>query len=233
MSDRRAAAVAVLQDNLGYQFRDPELLERALTHASVGDGAKTVRHNERLEFLGDRVLGLLAADYLVASDGEAREGMLSNRHARLVNGRTCAAIARKLHLGEALRLAASETKTGGREKDNILGDACEAVMAAVYLDGGLDPARTVFRRLWADELSDLGRHADGKDPKTALQEWAQGRGLGLPTYRVLNREGPDHAPRFTVQAVIHSLEPETAEGGSRREAEKAAALGLLQRETAT
>lgn len=222
--------MAALQDRIGHAFSDPALLERALTHASVGDGSRKVRHNERLEFLGDRVLGLLAAEQLVSVDEEAREGVMSTRLAQLVSGRACAGVARRLGVGEALRLAPGETRTGGRDKDTILGDACEALMAAVYLDGGLEAARAFFLRYWAEELA-LTSRDDGKDPKTRLQEWAQARGLGLPAYAVTGRDGPDHAPRFTVEVRIDTLAPVQAEGASRREAEKSAALAMLQRET--
>ena len=222
--------MAALQDRIGHAFSDPALLERALTHASVGDGSRKVRHNERLEFLGDRVLGLLAAEQLVSVDEEAREGVMSTRLAQLVSGRACAGVARRLGVGEALRLAPGETRTGGRDKDTILGDACEALLAAVYLDVGLEAARAFFLRYWAEELA-LTSRDDGKDPKTRLQEWAQARGLGLPAYAVTGRDGPDHAPRFTVEVRIDTLAPVQAEGASRREAEKSAALAMLQRET--
>ena len=155
---------------------------------------------------------------------------MSTRLAQLVSGRACAGVARRLGVGEALRLAPGETRTGGRDKDTILGDACEALMAAVYLDGGLEAARAFFLRYWAEELA-LTSRDDGKDPKTRLQEWAQARGLGLPAYAVTGRDGPDHAPRFTVEVRIDTLAPALAEGCSHREAEKSAALAMLQRET--
>jgi ribonuclease-3 len=230
MTDRRAEAVAALQARIGHDFKDASLLERALTHASVGSGAGRIRDNERLEFLGDRVLGLLASEQLVQVDDEAQEGVLSTRLARLVSGRTCAIVARRLGVGDALRLAPGETRTGGRDKDTILGDACEALIAAIYLDGGLAAARAFFLENWKAELIDAQGH-DGKDPKTRLQEWAQARGLGLPVYDVVARTGPDHAPRFTVEVRIADLTPQTAEGASRREAEKVAAEALLGRET--
>jgi ribonuclease-3 len=132
-------------------------------------------------------------------------------------------------LSPALRLAGGETKTGGREKDSILGDACEAVMAAVHLDGGLTAARDVFLDLWSDEFTDSAA-AQPRDPKTMLQEWAQGRGKPLPVYSVTGRSGPDHEPVFTVAVAVEGLEPATAEGRSRRDAEKAAAAALLARE---
>ena len=224
--NRRAAAIAELEARIGHVFHDRELLERALTHASVGEGATKVRHYERLEFLGDRVLNLLAAERLMSLDGEAREGELSRRLANLVNFHACADVARDIGLGEALRLSASATKIGARESDGVLGDACEALMGALYIDAGLDAVRAFFLHFWAKAFADLDAPR-GKDPKTQLQEWAQGRGLALPTYEVVAREGPDHAPSFTVQVTIEGYDPEAAQGRSKQEAEKAAALVML------
>ena len=224
--NRRAAAIAELEARIGHVFHDRELLERALTHASVGEGATKVRHYERLEFLGDRVLNLLAAERLMSLDGEAREGELSRRLANLVNFHACADVARDIGLGEALRLSASATKIGARDSDGVLGDACEALIGALYVDAGLDAARDFFLRFWAKAFADLDAPR-GKDPKTQLQEWAQGRGLALPTYEVVAREGPDHAPSFTVQVTIEGYDPEAAQGRSKQEAEKAAALVML------
>ena len=229
----RAAAISTLERRLGYAFKDKALIDRALTHASIGEGARDtktgrLRDNERLEFLGDRVLGLLTAEALLQRDPEAREGDLALRLNALVNGETCAAVARAMALGEALRLSGGETRTGGREKTSILADACEAVMAAVYLDGGLEAARTVFQTFWAVMLESLDL-TRGKDPKTALQEWAQGLGKPLPIYRILDRNGPDHAPLFTIEVVVSDLEPAMGVGPSRQAAEKAAARALLDR----
>ena len=224
--NRREAAVAELEARIGHVFHDRELLERALTHASVGEGATKVRHYERLEFLGDRVLNLLAAERLMSLDGEAREGELSRRLANLVNFHACADVARDIGLGEALRLSASATKIGARDSDGVLGDACEALIGALYIDAGLDAARDFFLRFWAQAFADLDAPR-GKDPKTQLQEWAQGRGLALPTYEVVARQGPDHAPSFTVQVTIEGYDPEAAQGRSKQEAEKAAALVML------
>jgi ribonuclease-3 len=227
----REAAIAALEHRLGYDFKDKALIDRALTHASIGDGARNtktgrLRDNERLEFLGDRVLGLLTAEALLQRDGEAREGDLALRLNALVNGETCAAVARAMGLGEALRLSGGETRTGGREKPSILADACEAVMAALYLDGGLEAARSAFLAFWTPAFADLAS-TRAKDPKTALQEWAQGQGKPLPAYRVLAREGPDHAPLFTIEVAVLGLEPATGAGPSRQTAEKAAAQALL------
>jgi ribonuclease III len=230
--DRRAAAIAELEAHLGHVFADRELLERALTHASVGNGSRKVAHNERLEFLGDRVLGLLAAETLVVRHPDWREGELSRRHATLVAGKTCAEVARHVGLPGALRLAGGASKQGGRDNDRILGDAMEALMAAVYLDGGLAAARAVFAAAWTNVLASAAA-GEGREPKTALQEWAMAAGLPLPSYREVSRSGPDHAPLFVVEAAVEGYAPERAVGSSLREAEKAAALALLEREDAT
>jgi ribonuclease-3 len=222
----RAAAVAELERRIGHAFSDRDLLERALTHASVGDGAKLVRHNERLEFLGDRVLNLCAAERLMELDSDAREGELSRLLAGLVNYHACARAAKRVGLPEALRLSASATKVGARQSEAVLGDACEALIAALYIDGGLECARAFFLRFWAEEFERAGEPRS-KDPKTELQEWAQGRGLPLPAYEVVGREGPDHAPAFTVRVVVEGFPPEEGRGRSRQDAEKAAAQAML------
>jgi ribonuclease III len=228
--NRRQAAVAELERRIGRVFHDRELLERALTHASVGEGAVKVRHYERLEFLGDRVLNLLAAEQLMTIYTEAREGEMSRLMAGLVNYHACARVARDIGLPDALRLSASASKIGARESDTVLGDACEALIGALYIDGGLETARAFFLAFWKDNFEQLDSpHA--RDPKTQLQEWAQGRGLPLPQYRVISRTGPDHAPCFTVEVFLEGCEPERAEGRSKQEAEKAAAqVMLLKRE---
>jgi len=222
--------VSGVEGRIGHVFQDRELLERALTHASVGDGALKVRHYERLEFLGDRVLNLLAAERLMALNSEAREGEMSRLMASLVNYHACARVARRIGLPNALRMAPSASKIGARDKDTVLGDACEALIGAIYVDDGLDAARTFFLEFWAEEFERLDA-PQVKDPKTQLQEWAQGRGLPLPLYQVVGREGPDHEPSFTVSVTVGDYEPELAEGRSRQEAEKAAAtIMLLKRE---
>jgi ribonuclease-3 len=228
MNDR-AAAVDALKARLSHAFGDDSLLERALTHASVGGGGGKVRDNEVLEFIGDRVIGLLAAERLSALDANAPEGELAVRLNALVSREACARVARRVDMGPALRLAPSETKTGGRDKDSILAGACEAVMAAIYQDAGLEAARAVFLDLWSELFGDIGALRP-RDPKTALQEWAQGRGKPLPAYAVTARTGPDHAPTFTVSVEVAGLAPVTAQGRSRQEAEKAAAAALLGRE---
>lgn len=222
--DRFAAVEAALD----HAFADRALLERALTHRSWGDGRARTIANERLEFLGDRVLGLLAAERVFADFGEADEGDLAPRLNALVRKETCARAARRMGLGAALRLSKSEAAAGGRDNERILGDACEAVMAALYLDGGLDAARTAFTRFWAEEMDRVGERP--KDPKTRLQEWSLARRAVLPDYVVVGREGPDHRPVFSVEVRVPGVPPALGEGGSRRDAERAAATALLARE---
>ncbi|MBP7704349.1 MAG: ribonuclease III [Caulobacter sp.] len=222
----RLSAVEALEHRIGHVFADRDLLERALTHASVGDGARKVRHNERLEFLGDRVLNLLAAERLLALDPEAKEGVLSPRLAALVNGKACARVARHIGLAPALRLSGSASKIGARDSDGVLGDATEALIAALYIDGGLDVARRFFLEAWTEEFADPAAPRN-KDAKTQLQEWAQARGLPLPKYEVVSRTGPDHAPVFRVMVTLQGYPPQDGEGRSRQEAEKSAALEML------
>ena len=224
----RSRAVEVLQQALGHSFAKPALLEEALTHSSVGQGQKRIADNERLEFLGDRILNLMVAEALMARHPEAREGDLSKRLHVLVSRETCAEAARRLDLGPALRLPGGETRRGARDQDTILADAMEAIFAALYLDAGFDAARAVFERLWAEAFDKVavGGYAN---PKSALQEWAAQRKLPTPAYAVVAREGPDHAPEFTVAVEVESLGRAEAKGRSRQEAEKAAARDLLQK----
>jgi ribonuclease-3 len=222
----RVAAVEDLERRIGHTFTDRDLLERALTHASVGDGAREVRHNERLEFLGDRVLNLCAAERLMALDPDSREGEMSRRLASLVNYHACARAAERAGLPAALRLSASATKVGARRSDAVLGDACEALIAALYIDGGLETAKAFFEKFWAEEFVHLDAPRS-KDPKTQLQEWAQGLGLPLPVYEVVGRQGPAHAPVFTVEVRVQGFGEERGEGGSRQAAEKQAAQTML------
>ncbi len=224
----RAAAAAELAQRLGHAFSDPALLERALTHRSVGQGARKVDDNERLEFLGDRVLNLVIADALLRRWPDEQEGGLSKRLHVLVSGRVCADVARGWGVGPALRLPGGETRRGARDQEAFLADACEALIAAVFLDGGLEAARGVVLRSWGEALEGAPP-APELNPKTELQERALARGAGLPRYEVLDRSGPEHQPRFRVSALVQGLDPAEGEGGSRREAEQAAARALLQR----
>ena len=233
MANARAEAVAALEQRLGHAFRDKALLDRALTHASVGEGAPVGVHgprdNERLEFLGDRVLGLLTAERLFRDFPTADEGQLSSTLHALVDKAACARVGEAWGVGDALRLSPGETKTGGRRKAGVIADAVEAILAAVYLDGGLEAARGVYDRGWAKDLAEPPSRSL-TNPKSALQEWAQGKGRPLPTYRIVQRTGSDHAPTFTVEVAVEGVEPLTAQGRSRQDAEKAAAIALLKRE---
>ena len=220
-----SADLLAFQGRLGHNFRTPELLVRAVTHASISSSTRP--DNQRLEFLGDRVLGLVMAEALLAADEQAAEGLLAPRFNALVRKETCADIARALGLGEVLKLGRSEMMSGGRRKEALLGDAMEAVIAAVYLDAGFAAARDVVLRLWQDRIT--GVEIDARDPKTALQEWAQARAQTPPMYSALGREGPDHQPVFTVEVRLASGEAETAKAGTKRAAEQAAAKALLAR----
>jgi ribonuclease-3 len=214
-----------VEQKLGHRFSDPELLKRALTHAS----ANAQLSNERLEFLGDRVLGLIVAEKLHALYPGDAEGALALKFNALARGAACARAADAAGLAEHIVLAASERASGGRHKPAILSGACEAVIAALYLDGGMAVARGFVERYWSDMFETLG--ADMRDAKTRLQEWAQapGRSGGAPVYALITREGPDHAPRFVVEASVAGLPPERGEGGSKREAEQDAAAKLLSK----
>lgn len=231
--NRRNAAVAELEGRIGHVFENRDLLERALTHASVGATSPKTPNNERLEFLGDRVLNLMAAERLMEMRPTAKEGELSKLINQLVNYQACAQVGREIGLPEALRLNAGATKIGARDNDRVLGDACEALIAALYLEGGFDVARAFFRGAWASVFDGLDTPRN-KDSKTLLQEWAMARGLPVPAYVVTKTVGPSHAPRFTIEVRLQGYDPETAEGGSKREAEKAAADRMLaKRETQT
>lgn len=210
---------------IGHRFARPDLLREALTHASVASATRP--DNQRLEFLGDRVLGVVIAEALHGADQDAREGTLARRYNALVRKETCAAVARAADLGAALRLGRSEMLSGGRRKDAILADAMEAVIAAVYLDAGFDAARAMVLRLWAASIA--AGDDDARDPKTALQEWAQARGQPPPVYGEIARDGPDHAPIFTVEVRLDSGEAAAADAGSKRQAEQMAAAELLAR----
>lgn len=222
---RLAADLQAFQGRLGHVFRDPGLLVRALTHASIAGPMRP--SNERLEFLGDRVLGLSIAGALFGADEKAAEGQLAPRFNALVRKETCAEVARELSLGEVLKLGRSEMMTGGRRKEALLADAMEAVIAAVYLDAGFDVARAVVLRLWGARVQDAGNSA--RDPKTALQEWAQARGMAVPAYTAIGREGPDHAPVFTVEVRLANGATERASANTKRAAEQVAARALLAR----
>ena len=219
-----SAELRAFSERLGYEFSRPELLQRALTHGSIS--TTTRPDNQRLEFLGDRVLGLTLAEALFAADRAATEGQLAPRYNALVKGETCAAIARGIGLGDVLKLGRSEMLSGGRRKEALLADAMEAVLAAVYLDAGFEAARTVILRLWADRLQNVDD--DARDAKTALQEWAQAQGMKPPQYIQTGRSGPDHAPQFEITVRLDDGRTAKAQGaGTKRSIEQAAAQALL------
>jgi len=220
-----SAELQAFQRRLGHSFSQPDLLIRALTHGSIS--STTRPDNQRLEFLGDRVLGLVMAEALLQADPNAPEGLLAPRYNALVRRETCADVARAIDLGAVLKLGRSEMKSGGRRKEALLADAMEAVIAAVYQDGGFEIARKTVVRLWGDRIGNVAD--DARDPKTVLQEWAQGRGEQPPSYVEVAREGPDHQPIFTIEVRLQSGQAERATAGSKRHAEQAAARALLEK----
>lgn len=216
------------QKRIGYRFKDAKLLKRALTHSSLSGHNKNERDLERLEFLGDRVLGLLVAEELWRRYPNLEEGELAPRLNALVRKETCAKAALAFELDELIRMSVHEDESGGRKKTAILGDACEAILGALYIDGGLCAARTAFAYYWLPNFEALSRRH--RDAKTALQEWSQERKLGAPKYKVVESEGPAHAPAFTVEVTVRGFEPARGEGRSKRSSEMAAAEKLLLRE---
>jgi len=219
-----------LEQRIGYSFRDTSLLVRALTHPSAVHEPGPASHidsYQRLEFLGDRVLGLVVADMLMTAFAAADEGELHRRHAGLVRKETCAQVGIEMALGEALRLGEGEDNAGVRDSSAVLSDACEAVIAAVYLDGGLDSARDLIERYWQPRMA--RPTLPPRDAKSTLQEWAHEQRLQPPIYDV-DRSGPDHAPRFSVAVRLGAYEPAPGEGPSKRDAEQDAARAFLVRE---
>lgn len=210
---------------LGYNFSQPEFLHRALTHSSLS--STTRADNQRLEFLGDRVLGLVIAEALLLDDNEATEGRLAPRLNALVRKEACAEIAIEIDLGAALMMGRSEMMSGGRKKLALLGDAMEAVIAAVYLDGGYEASKSLILRLWGNRISNAENIAT--DPKSSLQEWSQARGMRPPAYIEVDRSGPDHEPTFTIEAQLQNGATARAKATSKRAAQQAAAAALLQK----
>lgn len=218
-----SAELKAFEDRLGHRFDNAALLVRAVTHGSMSSATR--EDNQRLEFLGDRVLGLVMSEALLDSDEQASEGQLAPRFNALVRKETCAEIAREIDLGKVLKLGRSEMMSGGRRKQALLGDAMEAVIAAVYLDAGFDVARAMVLRLWGQRVHEV--QDDARDAKTALQEWAQARGQTPPAYVETARSGPDHAPQFTIEAQLEDGQSAQATAGSKRLAEQGAARALL------
>ena len=228
-SRRRKGAATVLEERIGYHFTDASQLENALTHISALRGARNRAGSyQRLEFLGYHVLGLVISDMLYRAFPKADEGELSRRLADLVRKETCTEIARSIDLGAAIRVGSSEANAGARARPAILADVCEAVIGAVYLDGGFRAAEQLVERLWEVRLRATAQPL--RDPKTVLQEWAQARGLPTPAYREVARSGPDHNPEFRVSVQLPAFAPAEGLGRSKRAAEQAAAAAMLARE---
>jgi ribonuclease III len=226
---RRRGGTAQFEERIGHQFKNAALLEQALTHISALTGARNRAGSyQRLEFLGDHVLGLVVSDMLFGAFPKADEGELSRRLADLVRKEACADVARAIDLGAVIRLGASESNAGGRGRTAILADVCEALVGAVFLDGGYDAAAAMISRLWGERMRTPARPL--RDSKTVLQEWAQARGLPTPNYREVERKGPDHDPEFRVTVELPKFAPAEGLGRSKRAAEQAAATAMLTRE---
>jgi ribonuclease-3 len=225
---RKITGKRELLDRIGYRFADEALLERALTHISALSGKSRIGSYQRLEFLGDRVLGLVISEMLFRAYPTADEGELSKRLADLVRKETCADVARAMSLGDSLRLGNSESNAGGRRRIAILADVCESLIGGVFLDGGYAAAAELIERFWDERMRALERPP--RDAKTTLQEWAQGRGLPTPAYREVQRTGPHHNPEFRVTVELPGREAAEGTGRSKRAAEQAAAASMLARE---
>ena len=226
---RRRRPTAEFEQRIGYRFKDAALLEQALTHISALSGPRNRAGSyQRLEFLGDHVLGLVISDMLFRTFPKADEGEMSRRLADLVRKEACADVARFIDLGAAIRLGASESNAGGRGRTAILADVCEALVGAVFIDGGYQAASDLIARLWEPRLRGPARPL--RDAKTVLQEWAQARGLPTPSYREVERKGPDHNPEFRVTVELPHRAPAEGLGRSKRAAEQAAAAAMLTRE---
>jgi len=226
---RRRGGMPEFEDRIGYRFKNNGMLEQALTHISALAGGRNRSGSyQRLEFLGDHVLGLVISDMLFRAFPKADEGEMSRRLADLVRKEACADVARAIDLGTVIRLGASESNAGGRGRTAILADVCEALVGAVYLDGGYEAASDMIGRLWGERMRTPTRPL--RDSKTVLQEWAQARGLPTPNYREVERKGPDHNPEFRVTVELPKFAPAEGSGRSKRAAEQAAAAAMLTRE---
>jgi ribonuclease-3 len=225
---QRAKSRRELEARIGHAFADADRLESALTHSSALSGMARAASYQRLEFLGDHVLGLVISDVLFRAFPKADEGELSRRLADLVRKETCAEIAVTIELGAAIKLGSSEANAGGRKRPAILADVCEALIGAVYLDGGYPAAEGLVERLWQVRMQAKAQPV--RDSKTVLQEWAQARGLPTPVYREVARTGPDHSPVFCVAVQLPNFAPAEGSGRSKRAAEQGAAAAMLARE---
>ncbi len=222
---KQQVRLAELEARIGYTFKDRALLSEALTHGSALGVGTQRRSYDRLEFLGARVLGLVVAQQLLEQHKREEEGELATRLNALVNKHACARAARAADLGAAVVLSPSEEASGGRGKEAILGDICESVIAALYLDGGMDAARAFILRFWGDAFETVKNVR--RDAKTALQEWAAARKRGL-SYVVIDQSGPEHSPHFVVEARIDGFAPARGEAGSKRDAQRAAAAAFIE-----
>jgi ribonuclease III len=223
------AEAAAIEARIGHKFADPALLATAFTHVSALKSARRRGDSyQRLEFLGDHVLGLIVSDMLYRAFPKANEGELSKRLADLVRKETCADVAKSLGLLEDIKLGAVGAGAGARLRTSVIGDICEAVIGAVFLDGGYPAAAQFVQRNWEERMRTLKRPL--RDPKTVLQEWAQGKGLPTPVYREVERTGPHHDPQFRIAVDLPGLAPAEGVGGSKRAAEKVAASAMIARE---
>lgn len=221
--------LGAIERALGYSFRDRGLLERALTHRSAAHELRTSDHNEPLEFLGDAVLSFLVADRIVRRRSDLDEGAMTRLRASMVNTHRLAKEAVRMDLGRAVRLGKGEESSGGREKLSILADTTEALIGAIYLDGGIRPVRSLILRLFGPEIDHAGtRPAGNWDPKTRLQELVQARGILLPEYRLISESGPDHSREFEVEVLVEGQVIGRGVGSAKKRAEQAAASEALR-----
>jgi ribonuclease-3 len=228
MSGRGDAALEALERRIGHGFSDRTLLKLALTHSSAAVRQQANTNNERLEFLGDRVLGLVVAEMVMARFPEAHEGELSRWLATLVRKEACAEIATEIELGSALKLGIGRARHADAVTASMLSDACEALIAALYLDGGMDVARSFIKRHWGSRIREGA--VSQRDAKTTLQEWAQARRLKEPTYTIVEKSGPQHDLRFLIEVKVDGFDTAQGTGKTRREAEQNAAASMLHRE---
>lgn len=230
MSSRKAKDRSELEERIGHKFADKSLLERALTHISASSGGPQNRIGsyQRLEFLGDHVLGLVISDMLFKAFPKANEGELSKRLADLVRKDTCAEVARSMELGPSLKIGSSESSAGVRTRTTVLADTCEALVGAIFVDGGYQAAELVIGRYWKERM--LKPLKAPHDAKSMLQEWAHARRLPTPVYREVSRTGPAHNPKFQIAVVLPGREPAEGAGPSKQAAEQAAAAAMLHRE---
>lgn len=217
-----------IESILGYEFKNKKLLEEALTHPSISlqRAEKEIIFNyERLEFLGDAVLALIVAELLINKYPSEREGALAKRHSGLVHGEALAIIAENLGIAAYIKMTSGEDTSGGRKNRSNMENTLEAIVGAIYMDGGIEPAKTFVNHHWEKSINDMKEPP--RDAKTSLQEWAQSRGLSIPVYEVIKTTGPAHEPIFIVRVSVDGLEPMHAEGSSKKKAEKLAAEMLL------